>query len=109
MKTKELIRDKLMIALKGNFEGKVLTKVDKIIKEGEKLFSIRIIAEDWMVFTKKREMKAMEKLDVLEGNLVLEVGSNGEDGNVFDLSKVEAKVQGTLKRSVKAGEEAALH
>ena len=36
-------------------------------------------------------MKAMEKLDVLEDNLVLEVGSNGEDGNVFDFSEVEAK------------------
>ena len=33
----------------------------------------------------------MERLDVLEANLVLEVGSNGEDGNVFDLSKVEAE------------------
>ena len=35
IKTKELIGDKLMIALKGNFLGKILTKVDKIIKEGE--------------------------------------------------------------------------
>ena len=26
-----------MIALKGNFEGKILTKVDKIIKEGDKM------------------------------------------------------------------------
>ena len=32
---KELIGDKLTIALKGNFEGKILTKVDKIIKEGD--------------------------------------------------------------------------
>jgi hypothetical protein len=36
IKTKELIGDKLTIALNGNFEGKILTKVDKIIKEGEK-------------------------------------------------------------------------
>ena len=27
-------------------------------------------------------MKAMEKLDILEGNLVLEVGKSVEDGNV---------------------------
>ena len=37
IKTKELIGDKLTVALNGNFEGKILTKVDKIIKEGEKV------------------------------------------------------------------------
>ena len=42
-------------------------------------------------------MKAREKLDILEGKLVLEAGNSGEDGNVFDLSEVEAKVHGTLR------------
>lgn len=37
IKTKELIGDKLTVALNGNFEGKILTKVGKIIKEGEKV------------------------------------------------------------------------
>ena len=50
-----------MIALKGNFEGKILTKVDKIIKEGKKLLSIRIIAQDWMVFLKKILLEMFKK------------------------------------------------
>ena len=54
----------------------------------------------------ERELKAMERLDVLETNLVLEVGSIGEDSNVIDLSELEAKVQGTLRKNVKAWEEA---
>ena len=49
----QLIGEKLKIALKCNFEGKILIKVDKIIKEGEKLLLIKIIAEDWMVSLKK--------------------------------------------------------
>ena len=52
-------------------------------------FDVRDWSEYCSVFQMwKREMKAMEKLDVLEDNLVLEVGSNGEDSNVFDLSEV---------------------
>ena len=51
-------------------------------------------------------MKAMKKLDILGGNLVLEAGNSGKDGNIFNLSEVEAKVHGTLRRSVKAWEEA---
>ena len=39
----------------------------------------------------ERELKVMEWLDVLENNLVLEVGSIGEDSNVIDLSELEAK------------------
>ena len=36
-------------------------------------------------------MKVMERLDVLENNLVLEVESIGEVSNVIDLSEFEAK------------------
>ena len=36
-------------------------------------------------------MKVMERLDVLENNLVLEVGSIGEVSNVIDLIEFEAK------------------
>ena len=35
--------------------------VDKIIKEGEKLLSIRIIAEDWMVSLKKMLQEMFKK------------------------------------------------
>ena len=34
-KKEELSGDEITIALKDNFEGKILTKVDKMIKEGE--------------------------------------------------------------------------
>ena len=34
--TEEFSGDEITIALKDNFEGKILTKVDKMIKEGEK-------------------------------------------------------------------------
>ena len=50
-----------MIALKGNYEGKILTNVDRMIKEGKKLLSIRIIAEDWMVSLKKILQEMFEK------------------------------------------------
>ena len=45
----------------------------------------------------------MEKLDILEGNLVLGAGKvgedskSGEDSNVFDINEVEAKVHGMLR------------
>ena len=39
----------------------------------------------------ERELKVMERLDVLENHLVLEVGSIGEDSNVIDLSEFENK------------------
>ena len=57
----------------------------------------------------KQEMRAMEKLESLEGNLVQEAGKSSEDGKVFNivgLNEVEAKVHGTLRRNAKAWEEA---
>ena len=50
-------------------------------------------------------MRAMEKLESLEGNLVQEAGKSSEDGKVFNivgLNEVEAKVHGTLRRNAKA-------
>ena len=39
----------------------------------------------------EQELKALERLDVLENNLVLEVGGIGEGSNVINLSELEAK------------------
>ena len=57
----------------------------------------------------RKEVKAMEKLEELEGNLVKEVSSNSEDKNAFGiggLEEGEVKVRGTLLRNVKAWEDA---
>ena len=57
----------------------------------------------------EQEMRAMDKLEALEGNLVKEANKCSEVGNVFaieGLDDVEAKVHGTLWRNVKAWEEA---
>ena len=54
-------------------------------------------------------MKAIGKLDKLEGNLVKEVCSNGQDGSVVDIGGLdggEVKVRGTLFRHVEAWEDA---
>ena len=71
-------------------------------------------SELWSIFQMwRREIEAMEKLDILEGNLVLEASKvdskdskSGEEGAVFDINVVEAKVHGTLRRNAKAWEEA---
>ena len=54
----------------------------------------------------QRELKAMERLDVLENNLVLEEGSIGEDNKFVDLTELETKVHGSLRKNVRAWEEA---
>ena len=57
----------------------------------------------------RQEVRAMEKLEKLEGNLVKEVSGNSENKNAFaigGLDEVEAKVRGTLQRNVKAWEDA---
>ena len=77
------------------------------------LWSVRR-SELWSIFQMwRREIEAMEKLDILEGNLVLEASKvdskdskSGEEGAVFDINVVEAKVHGTLRRNAKAWEEA---
>ena len=55
------------------------------------------------------EMKAIGKLDELEGNLVREVCSNSQDKNAVDIGGLEdgeVKVRGTLFRHVEAWEDA---
>jgi len=57
----------------------------------------------------RKEMKAMGKLDELEGNLVRDVSSNSQDKNAFDIGGLEdgeVKVRGTLFRNIKAWEDA---
>ena len=54
----------------------------------------------------QRELKAMKRLDVLENNLVLEEGSIGEDNKFVDLTELETKVHGSLRKNVRAWEEA---
>ena len=54
-------------------------------------------------------MRAMDKLDTLEGSLLQEAGKSNEGKNVFaieGLNEVEVKVHGTLRRNIKAWEEA---
>ena len=51
----------------------------------------------------------MEKLEALEGNLVKEVFNNSMDKNaviIGGVNELEVKVRGTLRRNVKAWEEA---
>ena len=53
----------------------------------------------------QQEVRAMEKLEVLEGNLVKEVFNNSEDQSavvIGGVNEVEVKVRGTLRRNVKA-------
>ena len=54
----------------------------------------------------ERELKAMERLDALENNLALEEGIIGEDNKIVDLTELETKVNGSLRKNVKAWEEA---
>ena len=48
----------------------------------------------------KQELRAMERLDILENNLVLEESSIGEVNKFVDLSQLETKVYGSLRKNV---------
>ena len=52
------------------------------------------------------EMKAMERLDALENHLSRKEGIFSEGNKRVDLTKLETKVHGSLKKNVKAWEEA---
>ena len=56
-----------------------------------------------------REVKAIEKLEALEGDLVVEAAKGEQDGAVFEIGGaggIEAQVHGTLRRHAKAWEAA---